>query len=116
MVTETLIEAMVNRIVEQFHPLRVIVFGSQGRGTATAISDVDLLVVLPDVPDKRRAAVEMRRALGDLPISKDILVTTPDEIARRSNLVGSVLRAALREGKVLYEGQGGEHEAPIESP
>jgi predicted nucleotidyltransferase len=115
MVTETMIEAMVNRIVEQFHPLRVIVFGSQGRGTATATSDVDLLVVLPDVPDKRRAAVEIRRALGDLPISKDIIVTTPDEIARRGNLVGSVLRTALREGKVLYERQGGEHEAPIES-
>jgi predicted nucleotidyltransferase len=103
MTTETLIEAMVNRIVEQFHPLSVIVFGSQGRGTATATSDVHLLVVLPDVPDKRRAAVKIRRAVGDLPISKDIVVATPDEIARRGNLVGSVLRAALREGKGLYE-------------
>jgi len=115
MVTEAMIEAMVNRIVEQFHPLRVIVFGSQGRGTATATSDVDLLVVLPDVPDKRRAAVEIRRALGDLPISKDIVVTTPNEIARRGNLVGSVLCAALHEGKVLYGQQRSEHEAPIES-
>jgi predicted nucleotidyltransferase len=108
MVTQTMLEAMVDRIVARFHPLRVIVFGSHGRGTATATSDVDLLVVLPDVADKRRTAVEIRRALGDLPISKDIVVTTPDEIARRGDLVGSVLRAALREGKVLYERPGAD--------
>lgn len=103
MKTTTAIEVMVDRIVEQFHPLRVILFGSHARGTAVADSDVDLLVVLADVVDKRRATVEIRRALGDLPVSKDIIVTTPDEIARRGNLAGSVLRPALQEGKILYE-------------
>jgi predicted nucleotidyltransferase len=103
MVTETLIATMVNRIVEQFHPVQVVLFGSQARRTATGASDVDLLVVLPEMPDKRRAAVEIRRALGDLPISKDIVVATPEEITRRGHLVGSVLRSALREGKVVYE-------------
>ena len=34
---------------------------------------------------------------------KDIIVTTPDEIARRGHIVGTVLRSALREGQVLYE-------------
>ena len=58
---------------------------------------MDLLVVLPHAPDKRRAAVEMRRLLRDLPVSKDIVVTTPDEIARRGHVVGSLLHAALRE-------------------
>ena len=58
---------------------------------------------MDEVEDKRRAAVEMRRTLGDLTVSKDIVVTTHDEIARRGNVVGSVLRAALREGKIVYE-------------
>ena len=58
---------------------------------------------MDEVEDKRRAAVEMRRALGDLTVSKDIVVTKHDEIARRGNVVGSVLRAALREGKIVYE-------------
>jgi uncharacterized protein len=36
-------------------------------------------------------------------VCKDIVVTTPEEIARRGDLIGTVLRPALREGKVLYE-------------
>jgi len=81
---------------------QIILFGSHARGEATDESDVDLLVVLSEVRDKRQAAVEIRRVLADLPVSKDIIVTTPDEIARRGHLVGTILRPALREGKVLY--------------
>ena len=103
MTSETLIETMVNRIVGRFEPARVILFGSHARGTAVEDSDVDLLVVMADVANKRQAAVQMRRALGDLPVSKDIVVTTPDEISRRGHVVGSVLHAALREGTVVYE-------------
>jgi hypothetical protein len=55
------------------------------------------------VTDKRKAAIDIRRKLSDLPVGKDIVVTTPDEIERRGDLVGTLLRPALREGKVLYE-------------
>jgi len=101
--TENVIAAMTERIVQQFNPLRIILFGSQARGDAGPWSDVDLLVVLPEVANKREAAVEVRRALVNFTISKDIIVTTPDEIERRGDLVGTILRPALREGKILYE-------------
>jgi uncharacterized protein len=97
------LDTIVSRIVEQFDPLRVILFGSHARGTACPDSDVDLLVVIDHVDDKRSVTVQMRRALADLPIGKDIVVTTPEEIRRRGHLVGSILRSALREGKELYE-------------
>ena len=74
-----------------------------GTGTATEWSDVDQLVVLPDVSNKRRAAIEIRRSLGDLPASMDIVVATPEEIEERGNIVGSVLYAALREGRGVYK-------------
>ena len=105
MATNDLIADMTDRIARDFHPLRIILFGSHARGDATADSDVDLLVVLPEAPNKRQAAVEIRRALRAPPVSKDIVVTTPDEIARRGDLIGPVLRPALREGKMLYERQ-----------
>lgn len=105
MTHERILQVMVERIVQRFHPLRVILFGSHARGSAMGTSDIDLLIVLPEVNDRRRAAVDMRRELGDLAAAKDIVVTTPDEITRRGDLVGSVLRPALREGKTLYERQ-----------
>ena len=103
MTAETIISTMVDRIVGRFQPSRVVLFGSQARGDANEWSDVDLLVVMGNVPDKRRTAVEIRRSLGDLPVSKDIVVTTPDEIMSRGHVVGTVLHAALREGTVVYE-------------
>ncbi len=103
MLTTDLQWEMVERIVERFHPLRIILFGSYARAQARWDSDVDLLVVLSEVQDKRRVTVEIRRALADLPVAKDIIVTTPDEIERRGDLVGTVLRPTLREGRVLYE-------------
>jgi len=100
---QTAVQTMVDRIIETFHPLRIVLFGSRARGTDTPDSDIDLLVVLRHAADKRRAAIEIRRVLADMPVCKDIIVTTPEEIARRGALPGSILRPALREGKVLYE-------------
>ena len=56
MTAESTISTMVDRIVGRFHPSRVVLFGSYARGTAIESSDVDLLVVMGDIPDKRQAA------------------------------------------------------------
>lgn len=94
---------VVDRIARQFHPVRIILFGSWARGEAREDSDVDLLVVLPKVEHKRKAAIEIGNSLSNLPISKDIIVTTLEEIAARGKIVGDILRPALEEGKVIYE-------------
>ncbi len=103
MLANDLISSAVTPIAQQFRPLRIILFGSYARGDAGKDSDLDLLVVMPRVDDKRRVTIEMRRALRDLPVAKDILVTTPEELERRGRLVGTVLRTALQEGRVVYE-------------
>jgi predicted nucleotidyltransferase len=100
---DEIVQTMVERIAREFHPLRILLFGSRARGEAKASSDVDLLVVLPEVTNKRQAAVEVLRALGDLSVAADIVVSSPEELARRGQVNGDVLRAALREGKVVYE-------------
>lgn len=97
-----LIARMVNRIVKRFRPEKIILFGSQARGSAGPDSDVDLLVVMAvvgSVVDKR---LEIRQALHDLPIPLDIVVTTPEEFAWRKDVVGTIEWPAAREGTVLY--------------
>jgi predicted nucleotidyltransferase len=100
-ITET-IETMVRRLVERFDPDQIILFGSHARGTAGPDSDVDLLVVMPVSGSKRARQVEMRLALHDIPLPKDIIVVTPEEVVRRRDIVGTIIRPALREGRVLY--------------
>lgn len=94
---------VVDRIVRNFHPVKIILFGSYARGNATPDSDLDLLVVLPIVNHKRKTAIEVLRVLNGLPISKDVIITTPQEIEERRNTVGDIIRPALEEGKVIYE-------------
>ncbi len=100
---DAVIAEMVRRLVERFHPLRILLFGSRARGGADPWSDVDLLVVVQEAKDPRALAVQMRRALADMPLPKDVLVATPEDVARRRNVIGDVLRPALAEGRVLYE-------------
>lgn len=99
----TIIDEMVERIVREFNPEKIILFGSHARGDAGRWSDVDLLVVMPDGTDQRQSAAAIRRVLADLPVAKDIVIATPDILARRGDIVGYVYRPALREGKTLYE-------------
>lgn len=103
MTTAELISVMVDRIVKRFQPNRVILIGSQARGDTNESSDVDLMVVLNHIPNKHRVAVEIRRSLRDVPISKDIIVATPGEIEREGDVVGTIAHEALREGKIMYE-------------
>jgi predicted nucleotidyltransferase len=97
------IDDAVRRLVRKFAPLKIVLFGSHARGEATPDSDLDFLIVVPDGADLRRTAIEMHRELADLALPKDVLVTTPREIASRGDLIGTALRPALREGKILYE-------------
>lgn len=88
--------------LKPFSPLKIIVFGSRARGDAAGKSDVDLLVVVDASSDGRDVAVEMLRALADMPFAKDVVVATPELLERRGDAVGTVYRRALREGTVIY--------------
>jgi uncharacterized protein len=97
------IQAMVRRIVDQFQPEQVILFGSHARGEASVDSDVDFLVVLPVVGSKREAVLKIRIALHGSGVAKDIVVATPEEMWRYRDVPGTIIRAAALEGKVLYD-------------
>jgi len=100
--TARAIDDMVRRLVERFGPDQIILFGSHARGTAGPDSDVDLLVIMPFTGSKRAKQIEMRVALHDIRVPKDIILATPEEVTRRKGVVGTIIRPAIREGKVLY--------------
>jgi len=93
---------MVRRIAAEFDPEKIILFGSYARGQAGPDSDVDLLIVMPVEGSKRAKQLEIRAAVHDIHIPKDIIVSTVEEFQWRKDTVGTIEYPAAREGKVLY--------------
>lgn len=96
-------DKMVQRIVERFHPDRIILFGSRARGDMQATSDFDLLIIAPSQESRWQRVVPVYRLLAGLGAPKDIVWWTPEEIAEWRGVKSYFINAALREGKVLYE-------------
>jgi predicted nucleotidyltransferase len=97
------IRAIVHRIVKQFHPERVILFGSHAYGTAGPDSDVDLLVVMDTPLRARQQRLEISRAISPRPFAMDIIVRTPQQLEERIAMGDFFLREAVTNGQVLYE-------------
>lgn len=95
----------LERILAEVEPLRVLVFGSWARGEARPDSDLDLLVVLPEVENAREVAVALRRTLANLPVPKDVFVITAAELARREGSTWHLIGRALREGRDVYHAE-----------
>ena len=74
MVTREKIDAAVRILAEAASPARIVLFGSHARGDAGEDSDIDLLVIEPEVEDRTREMVRLRRLLRPLRIPVDILV------------------------------------------
>lgn len=103
MIGTSVLEEIVERIVEEFSPEKIILFGSYARGEATEDSDVDLLVVAAtDLPQHERFPA-VRRLLADFPVAFDIVVKTPREYRSRRTVVNHIVYFAEKYGKVVYE-------------
>jgi predicted nucleotidyltransferase len=88
-------------IAAEFHPDKIILFGSHAYGVPHEDSDVDLLVVMP-ARNKHDQAVRIQYRLT-APFALDLIVRTPDEIQGRLAEGESFLTTILSQGKVLYE-------------
>jgi len=91
-------------IVQEYHPDKVILFGSHARGNAEPESDIDILVVSDrekGLPRYKRG-IEIRKKLTKIHAPFDLLFYTHEELARFSNVRQSFCAAIQREGIVLH--------------
>lgn len=102
MLNEQTLQQAVDRIVAAAQPSRVIVFGSYGRGDATEDSDLDLMVIAPEVEDKYAEMIRLQRVVGRVGTGVDLLVYSEAEVEERRDWCTSPVYWALREGKTMY--------------
>ena len=103
---EDIPQALAKRIVDAVRPEKVILFGSWARGDCGPDSDIDLFVQVEEGRGPGMVAAKAYEAIR--PLRKqvhrgvDIVVKDRAFVERYGDLVGTVVRAVLREGKVLY--------------
>jgi len=102
MVTLKKIKELSRQIVREFHPERIVLFGSYASGNPTKDSDLDLLVVLPFRGRTVDKAVEMRLKIRPT-VPVDLIVRTPEKVRERLAMNDPFLENVMKTGKVLYE-------------
>jgi predicted nucleotidyltransferase len=99
---ETLLNEIIQRIVKEIDPEKIIMFGSRAKGTATENSDLDLMVVADSERPRHERSAPLYGSLSDILLPMDILVFTPEEVYDWSNVRQYISTTAVREGKVIY--------------
>ena len=94
---------VINKIVNDYQPERIIIFGSYARHEHTRDSDLDLLIV----KDTDQSFVQRQRTVRSLfdkqMFAMDILVYTPAEFEKQRNWLNNIINIAVKTGKLVYE-------------
>lgn len=99
------ISAIIEKLRDNYEPLKIILFGSYIYGNPTEDSDIDILIIKDT--DKRRVDrfVEVKRIIYDpnfkIPVSP--LVYTPNELEERLKIGDDFVKEIINRGVVFYE-------------
>lgn len=102
MFDEKKIYELCDRIIQEFHPERIILFGSYAYGKPSEDSDVDLLVILHFAGSGLQKTSEILRKIRPR-IPVDLVVKTPEDVCQRIEWNDFFLKEILQKGKVIYE-------------
>ncbi len=102
---ETLIQGLLQKLLAQYQPQKVILYGSYAYGNPRPNSDIDLLIIKETSDRFIDRWTTVLHILSDpkrrVPIEP--LVLTPQEVERRLHKGDQFVAEILRRGRLLYE-------------
>lgn len=99
-----MIRRMAKKIVRQYHPEKIILFGSYAYGKPTKDSDIDLFIIKESKKKRIDRFCEVRKIIRDIKgISVQPVVFTKEELNRRLRLGDDFVKEILAKGEILYE-------------
>ena len=103
-IDENIKNEIVRRIINHEKPVKIILFGSYVNeySNIDSESDIDLVVIEKKVSSRLKKSIEIWKLLRDIPIAKDIIVSTPEEFDFYKNEPGSILKTVNEKGIVIY--------------
>ena len=104
MVTKAQILKLVQILVNEYRPKKIILFGSYAYGYPKEFSDLDILIIKDSELPRFKRSREVRKLLrGLINIPKDILVYTPAEVEEWKEVDQAFITEIIKDGQVLYE-------------
>lgn len=99
------IKNMVEKLVAEYAPQKVILFGSYGCGSPGPDSDIDFLIIKETKERFIDRWVEVQRILTGMHRSTPVetLVLTPQEVENRLSIGDQFIIEIMEKGKVLYD-------------
>ncbi len=102
-INDELIQEITGRIVREFHPHKIILFGSHAAGRPRQDSDLDLFIIMDSDLRRDYRAAEIYKLFRHRCFAMDVIVYTPEEVKMSLERRNPFIRDLLGEGKVLYE-------------
>ena len=100
MIDQRTIDEAVRRLIEAAPAgSEVILFGSYARGDANQESDLDFLVVEPQLDSRRDEMVRLREVLRPMRIPVDVLVVSREAFEDWKDMPNNVIFEAARQGR-----------------
>lgn len=104
---EAVIQDMVAKLVAEYAPEKVILFGSYAYGQPRPDSDIDLLIVKDTSEPRSERRRTVRRILAETArhVPVDTLILTPQELEQRLAIGDHFIQDILKKGKALVGGE-----------
>ena len=101
MITQIQINKIIKKVVENYQPEKIILFGSYAQGSANEDSDIDLCIIKNTKENFIKRSLNVRLILRPITIPVDVIIFTPQEFAKKT--INHIAFFANKYGKTVYE-------------
>ena len=102
----TTLRHLVDILIREVEPDRIILFGSRARSDNEEQSDYDICILKTGVVHRRKLAKQIYRLLYDIDVPVDVIVETPERFNQLKDNRFLVYKEIARHGQVIYERPG----------
>ena len=96
------VQTIVDQIITNYKPQKIVLFGSRAEGHATTDSDYDLFMIKDTSGTIARRQYDVWKSIDNWSIPFDFIVYTPKEVKQANNEKSWFLNQIETKGKILY--------------
>ncbi|MEW6007252.1 MAG: nucleotidyltransferase domain-containing protein [bacterium] len=102
-INSELLKEITDKIVSNFNPYKIILFGSYAYGQPKKGSDLDFFIIKDSDLPRHKRSIDIRKLFYGYLIPMDILVYTKQEVDYWKDVKCSFVHRVMKKGKVIYE-------------